>query len=300
MPELRQLRAFVAVAEELNFTRAAERLHLAQQAISKSVRQLERELGVALLERTTREVRLTPAGVELLESGRVILVDADNAFRRAREVGLGVAGAIRVGVTPAVGPPTLEQVTRVLRADAPEISVALHELRPGEIAPLLRKRAVDFVLARTAPHAPDIESVALRPSPVVLLVHAEHRLAHRPTLRLAELDGERLLTWGARGTPFTDLLLARIAAGGGAGRAHPRRVTGGTDMPELRETAAVALVPAGWPRLNGTVELTIEDEMSLPLLVLDLAGAKSQGVRRVTVQVVSGWASGAWLSAGEW
>ena len=62
MPELRQLRAFVAVAEELNFTRAAERLHLGQQAVSKSVGQLERELGVALLERTTREVRLTPAG----------------------------------------------------------------------------------------------------------------------------------------------------------------------------------------------------------------------------------------------
>lgn len=62
MPELRQPRTFVAVAEERNFTRAAERLHLAQQAVSKSVRQLERELGVELLERTTREVRLTPPG----------------------------------------------------------------------------------------------------------------------------------------------------------------------------------------------------------------------------------------------
>lgn len=83
MPELRQLRAFVAVAEELNFTRAAERLFLGQQAVSKSIRQLERELGVVLLERTTHEVRLTAAGAELLRDGRGALKAADTAFERA-------------------------------------------------------------------------------------------------------------------------------------------------------------------------------------------------------------------------
>src|ERR1044072_4185323 len=80
MPELRQLRTFVAVAEERNFTRAAERLHLGQQAVSKSVAQLERELGVTLLERTTREVRVTAAGAVLLEAGRGALAAADDAF----------------------------------------------------------------------------------------------------------------------------------------------------------------------------------------------------------------------------
>ena len=83
MPELRHLRAFVAVAETRNFTRAAERLHLAQQAVSKSVSQLERELGVTLLERTTREVRLTAAGRDLAEEGAAILAAADAAFARA-------------------------------------------------------------------------------------------------------------------------------------------------------------------------------------------------------------------------
>src|SRR5918997_2063160 len=90
VPELRRLRAFVAVAEELNFTRAAERLHLGQQAVSKSVGQLERELGVELLERTTREVRLTSAGTALLAAGRDALVAADTAFERARAVGRGL------------------------------------------------------------------------------------------------------------------------------------------------------------------------------------------------------------------
>src|SRR5512145_2714275 len=101
MPDLRQLRTFVAVAEELNFTRAAERLHLAQQAVSKSVRQLEGQLGVELLERTTREVHLTEAGAALLESGREALAAADAAFSRARDVGLGLSGTVRVGLTPA-------------------------------------------------------------------------------------------------------------------------------------------------------------------------------------------------------
>jgi len=145
MPELRQLRAFVAVADEPNFTRAAERLHLGQQAVSKSVGQLERELGVALLERTTREVRLTPAGTTLLESGRDALAAADAAFDRARTVGRGLAGTVRVGVTPAIGPATRDEVARVLRDGAAELSVSFHEFRPGEVSQRLRDRTVDLV-----------------------------------------------------------------------------------------------------------------------------------------------------------
>jgi DNA-binding transcriptional LysR family regulator len=163
MPELRHLRAFVAVAEELNFTRAAERLHVGQQAVSKSVGQLERELGVELLERTTRAVRLTPAGSALLESGREALAAADAAFDRARAVGRGLAGTVRVGVTPAIGPATREEVARVLRDDAPALSVSYHEVRPSEVVPLLRDRTLDLVLARTSTDTPDLDSASLRP-----------------------------------------------------------------------------------------------------------------------------------------
>ena len=77
--ELRHLRAFVAVAEELNFTRAADRLHLAQQALSKQIRQLEEQLGTQLLDRTTRKVELTPSGLALLEHARTLLGGADRA-----------------------------------------------------------------------------------------------------------------------------------------------------------------------------------------------------------------------------
>jgi DNA-binding transcriptional LysR family regulator len=281
MPELRQLRAFVAVAEELNFTRAAERLHLRQQAVSKSVQQLERELAVELLERTTREVSLTPAGAELLAAGRDALAATDAAFERARTIGRGLAGTVRVGVSPAVGPSVRDEVVRVLRHSAPDLYVSLHELRPADVAPALRDRDVDLVLARTAPDAPDVDSASLRPSRVVLCAPAGHWLASESTVRLAELDGERLLTWSAPGTPYTDLLLNRLAAAGAHVEPVQAHVTGATDLSELARSDAVALMPDGWPEHDGIVQLTVEDDVSLPLLVLWPVGAPSPAVRRV-------------------
>jgi DNA-binding transcriptional LysR family regulator len=281
VPELRQLRAFVAVAEELNFTRAAERLHLAQQAVSKSVRQLERELGVALLERTTREVRLTAAGRALLDSGRDAVVSADAAFEHARKVGRGVSGTVRIGITPAVGARVRNEVARALLDDAPDLLVSFHEVRPGEVPGKLRDHVVDVVLARTERGARGVDSAALRPSPVELLVPHGHRLAGATGVRLAELNGERLLTWSAPGTPFTDLLVDRLAAAGAQVDPVQARVLGSEQPPDLTETDAVALMPAGSPTGEHNVRLPIDDEISLPLLVLWPAGRPPPAVERL-------------------
>ena len=287
MPELRQLRAFVAVAEELNFTRAAERLHLGQQAVSKTVQQLERELDVALLERTTREVRLTPAGQELLSAGREALAAADAAFSHAREVGQGLGGTVRVGVSPALGPVVREELVRVLREGATELSVALHEVRPGEVTEMLLARDVDLVVARTSPVATEVDSAPLSPSPAALCLPAGHRLAGARSVRLAELDGERLLTWSAPGTPYTDLLMRRLAAAGAAVHPVQARVTGAAELSEVSALGAVALVPTGWPDSEGVVQVAIEDQVSLPLVVLWPAGAPSPAVHRVRARMSS-------------
>jgi DNA-binding transcriptional LysR family regulator len=281
VPELRQLRTFVAVAEERNFTRAAARLHLAQQAVSKSVQQLERELGVELLERTTREVRLTPAGAALLRSGRETLASADAAFARAREVGAAVAGKVRIGATPAVGPAVLREIVDVLRAGAPELSVAVLEVRPGEISRLLRDRDVDLVLARTWAGGPEVESASLRPTPVVLVVPADHPLAEKEAVDLAELDGERLLTWSPPGTPYTDLLVARLAAANARVEPVESRITGAPAFSELAAWRAVALVPTGWPPADGVVQVPIRDDITLPLLVLWATGTPPAAVDRI-------------------
>jgi DNA-binding transcriptional LysR family regulator len=281
VPELRQPRTFVAVAEERNFTRAAERLHLAQQAVSKSVRQLERELGVELLERTTREVRLTPAGAALLTAGRETLAAADAAFARAREVGTALAGKVRIGATPAVGAAVLGEVVDVLRDGAPELSVAALELRPGEISRSLRDRDVDLVLARTWYGGPEVESASLRPTPAILVVPADHPLAERRAVEPAELDGERLLTWSPPGTPYTDLLIARLAAANARVEPVESRITGAPAFTELATRRAVALVPTGWPPADSVVHVPIRDEVTLPLLVLWATGPPPAAVGRI-------------------
>jgi DNA-binding transcriptional LysR family regulator len=281
VPDLRQLRTFVALAEELSFTRAAERLFVGQQAVSKSVRQLERELGVELVERTTHDVRLTPAGAALLEAGRPALAAADAAFAAAREAGQGMTGTIRVGVSPAVSPLDRQEVVDVLRRGAPDLSVSLLEVRPRDVRRLLRARELDLVLARTSDEAPDVDSAALRPTPAVLCVPTGHRLAGAGSVALAQLDGERLLTWSPRGTAFTDLLLTRLAAAGAQVEPVESRVTGSTGLAELADCDAVALMPAGWPPADDVAQVALADDVMLPLLVLWPTGAPSAAVRRV-------------------
>jgi DNA-binding transcriptional LysR family regulator len=281
VPDLRQLRTFVALAEELSFTRAAERLFVGQQAVSKSVRQLERELGVELVERTTHDVRLTAAGAALLEAGRPALAAADAAFAAAREAGRGLTGTIRVGVSPAVSPLDRQEVVDVLRRGAPDVSVSLLEVRPRDVRRLLRARELDLVLARTSDDAPDVDSAALRPTPAVLCVPTGHRLAGADPVALAQLDGERLLTWSPRGTAFTDLLLTRLAAAGAQVEPVESRVTGSTGLAELADRDAVALMPAGWPPADDVAQVALADDVTLPLLVLWPTGAPSAAVRRV-------------------
>jgi DNA-binding transcriptional LysR family regulator len=281
VPDLRQLRTFVALAEELSFTRAAERLFVGQQAVSKSVRQLERELGVELVERTTHDVRLTAAGAALLKAGRPALAAADAAFAAAREAGQGMTGTIRVGVSPAVSPLDRQEVVDVLRRGAPDVSVSLLEVRPRDVRRLLRARELDLVLARTSVDAPDVDSAALRPTPAVLCVPTGHRLAGADAVALAQLDGERLLTWSPRGTAFTDLLLTRLAAAGAQVEPVESRVTGSTGLAELADRDAVALMPAGWPAADDVAQVALADDVTLPLLVLWPTGAPSAAVRRV-------------------
>jgi DNA-binding transcriptional LysR family regulator len=284
VPELRQLRAFVAVAETLNFTRAAERLHLGQQAVSKTVGQLERELGVPLLERTTREVRLTAAGSALLAAGRDVLASADRAFDAARAAGRGLAGTVRVGVSPAVGPGDRPELVRALRAGADDLSVSLIEVRPGDVVRALRDRRVELVIARTAPDEAEVESAALRPTPAVVFLPRDHRLAGRASVRLAELDGERLLTWNPPGSPYTDALVARFAAAGASVAPVQAAVVGGGDDPPELEGAA-ALMPEGWPTGPDNVALPVADDISLPLLVLWPAGTPTPAVERVRAEL---------------
>jgi DNA-binding transcriptional LysR family regulator len=281
VPELRQLRTFVAVAEELGFTRAAARLGVGQQAVSKAVARLEDELGVELLERTTREVRLTPAGAALLEPARRALAAADSAVAAAREAGGVPTGTVRIGVTPAIGAREREDAVAAIRRDAPDVAVAVHEVRPRDVGRLLASRELELALARSRVGGPEVAAAELRPTPVALFVAAGHRLAGNRPVAPEELDGERLLTWNPPGTAFTDLLLARLAEAGARVEPVESRITGVGSGSELVALDAVAVMPADWPISDGAVRVPLAGDLALPLLVLWPLGAASPAVRRL-------------------
>jgi DNA-binding transcriptional LysR family regulator len=282
MPELRHLRAFVAVAEQLSFTRAAEHLHLTQQTVSRTIRELERELGVTLLERTTREVRLTAAGAALLDDGAEAVRAADRAFTRAREIGTGELGRVRIGVSPAIGPADRDAVVAALRPPGANVSLAFHEVRPSQLRPMLRANELDLALTRASGERDQtLHSARLRPTPLVLAVPAAHRLARRERVGLKDLDGERLLVASGRGSAYTDLLLDAVEAAGARVELAEARVTGGAAfLSTLAEERAVALVPAGTPPRDG-VALVPVDGFSVPFVVLWPAGRPSAAVARL-------------------
>lgn len=285
MPDLRELRVFVAVAEQLSFTRAAEQLHFTQQTVSKTVRDLERELGVELLERTSREVRLTAAGAALLGPGKETLAQADAAFEAARSVGTGGAGIVRVGLTPAIGPEVRADVVRALRA-ASDRSVTLRDVRPGDLRQSLRDRSVDLVLACVSGTADDaLDRAELRPSRMQIHVPAGHPMAAAVTAGLEDFDGQRLLTASPAGTPYTDLLVERFAAAGATVTPVEARVTGGVQLlTELTEADAIAAMPAGTPPPDGVCRLEVAG-FTMPLLVLWPTGRQPPAVQPLRDQL---------------
>lgn len=142
--ELRHLRYFVAVAEQLHFRHAAEIVHVAQPALSQQIRQLEKELGVTLLERSRHQVRLTPAGKAFYESALGVLRQADQAAARARKVDSGDAGTIRIGFVSTAAIRVLPDGVKRLQKQVPAAEVELSELAAGEQIDGLYREQLDI------------------------------------------------------------------------------------------------------------------------------------------------------------
>src|SRR5918992_630461 len=148
MVELRHLRYFVAVAEELNFSRAAQRMHMAQPPLSAAIRQLEREIGVDLFVRTTREVRLTDGGHAFLEGARRTLADAEQAAEDAKRAAAGELGRLRIAYSWSTRFETLPALGRAFRASHPDVELLpeAHALTREDAIPLSALADEEFVL----------------------------------------------------------------------------------------------------------------------------------------------------------
>jgi DNA-binding transcriptional LysR family regulator len=188
--DLRQLRYFVAVAEELHFSRASMRLNLAQSALSGQIKQLEREIGGPLLVRSTRRVELTPAGAALLEDAREILAAADGAFERACALARGESGALRIGTLgPAPGGVFAPLLAR-FGALHPSVRLEVRALDFTDLIDGVRERRADIAFLYLPLDEPDLEITPLLCEPRTVVLPAGHRLASRARLSPADLDGE--------------------------------------------------------------------------------------------------------------
>lgn len=185
--ELRHFSAFIAVAEELHFGRAAQKLHIAQPALSQMIRSLEKELGVRLFDRTTRRVRLTSSGEALLEPAQSIRTHVDGAKRIARAAQDGVVGRVRIGFGGTSGYSILSRVAREVAARQPGISLDLNpQMYCGEAAQALRDGDMD--LAVVSPPTPaGIDVHVIRQERVMVAVPTGHGLAERDHISMGEL-----------------------------------------------------------------------------------------------------------------
>jgi DNA-binding transcriptional LysR family regulator len=206
--ELRHLRSFVTVAEELHFGRAAERLHIAQSPLSQQIQRLERQVGVALFDRNRRKVELTEAGQAMLVHARKALAQADLAANAARGAAAGQAGVLRVGLLASAALTLLEKIVPPWRAVAPAASLEFAEGATRELIAGVHERRLDVALVRPTQTADYLIVDVVWREPVVAVVPAASPLATRKSLRLNELRGEPFVMFPRESAPeFHDHLV---------------------------------------------------------------------------------------------
>lgn len=193
--DLRQLRYFVAVAEELHFSRAAERLRLDQPTLSRHIRRLEERLGTKLFERTTRRVTLTDAGEAFLDKARDVIDAAESAVNAARDAAAGRAGVLRVGMMVQVAEPLRSAAFNLFEDRHPDV-----ELKPMSypfVDPScgLESRETDVALVWLPIVHPEIETEPLFEEPRYFIVANNHPLARRRAIRREDVEDERFFTW---------------------------------------------------------------------------------------------------------
>jgi DNA-binding transcriptional LysR family regulator len=191
--EFRELRYFVVLCEELHFGRAAARLHLSQSPLSQAIAQLERKLGTKLLDRSSRHVQVTDAGSVLLEHGRRLLREADEAVGATRRAAGGEVGSIRIVATDVGRNAVVPALLHALDDRVPNLTVDVVELDGDEIVQSVLHGAADAALMAFAPISDEVGAKRLRRDPPVAVFRPGHPLADRTSVTTAELARHTLI-----------------------------------------------------------------------------------------------------------
>ncbi|OAF15992.1 LysR substrate-binding domain-containing protein [Bradyrhizobium neotropicale] len=248
--DLRQLRYFVAVAEERSFTLAARRLNLSQPPLSQHIQTLEAELGTQLLYRTSRRVELTQAGEAMLVRGRAILQQVKATETEVRSIGAGLVGTLDVGATGSILRGRLAEMLAAYRKVAPSVKMTVHEQAPAlQIAALLN-RTTNICLIRGIPAERGLTSELAWREQVVLAVPRTHRLAQRKRIALGELASEDHVILDPDSSDYARYVQKCCVDAGFLPRVS-QQVVDAQSMPSLIAAGfGVALVPASIARFT--------------------------------------------------
>jgi DNA-binding transcriptional LysR family regulator len=246
MVDVRETRYFVAVAEELHFGRAAERLHMSQPPLSQAIKALEQRLGVRLLHRTTREVTLTTAGAVFLDACRTLVGASTAADAAVRQAADGQAGELRIGAVTSAFSDPLPRLLELFQAAHPRVDVRVREVDTHVAVQSLRRREIDVALARQLATPPGCERVTLRREPFVLAVPVSWAPASDEPWDLAA-TAELPWIWLPRSISpdYHDQVVACCRAAGFAPDARHLARSIYSQLAMVASGLGVALVPAG-------------------------------------------------------
>lgn len=250
--ELRHLRYFVAVAEELHFGRAADRLHIAQPPLSRQIRDLEREIGAPLFERVPRGVELTAAGRAFLPEARLTLAQAERAGRAAQRAARGETGRLRVGlVEAATYSGILPDVLGFFRLHLPNVGLSLFEMNSLQQGEAFRDDRIDVGILHNPPADADrwLHVEQVHSDPMVVALSRAHRLARRTRVSLADLAGEPFILFPREVVPVLyDELISRCRAAGFSPRVVQEAIGWQTATGLVAADVGVAFVPQSYAR----------------------------------------------------
>jgi DNA-binding transcriptional LysR family regulator len=267
--ELRHIEAFIAVAEELNFRRAAERLHIAQPPLSQQIKRLEREVGVTLLNRTTRQVSLTPAGEAFLREARRAVLAAHAAPRAAREVAAGKSGVVRLGFSGPTSYEVLVLLTKMYRERRPNVRLdVVGPVYGGELIERLGRDEIDAGLVRLPVPGSGIAVQEITRHSMAVVLPADHPLAGHAQVGLPEVRHDPVISLlSNRGAALVTLIHSAFLAYGFSPNIVQEAPDTHTIMSLVGAGAGIGFVPAsaGHIKLPGVVLVPVPDIPPIPL-----------------------------------
>lgn len=290
---MRQLEAFVALASELHFGRAAERLHVGTPTLSELIQRLERELGTPLFTRTTRRVTLTSAGAELLPRSRVILGDVAAAAAAVRRVAGGDTGTVRLGITPPVAPVLAPHLAGRFEEEAPRVSVELRQMWLPGLSAALASGEIDIAITcGNLAAAPGLVTEAFAAETLLAGLRPNHRLAGQATAALSDLSHDVLGV--APEALFPAWALSQRQALQAAGISPPTVELTGADLAATRwtdqdEVDWILLISSFTPGHHGTVIRPARPRLLVPFtLQWNPALARTTAVARFVQSAIAG------------